>query len=277
MQTIVRYSRGFLKKLKEDHVSAYAAQAAFFVMLSFIPFVLLLLTLIQYTEVTKSDLYFVAQDLLPTTLDRFVIGIIDEMYERGAFALSLSAVTAVWSAGKAFFALMHGMNVIYGVEEPRGYVRLRLRAAGYTLIFLVAIVLCLVLLVFGNSLHEMALKHMPILAVVTGTVLGLKNMISLAVLTFFFVILYRFVPNHKAKLHSLVTGAVFASVGWFLFSTFFSIYIDISNGFSNMYGSLTTVILVMLWLYFCMYILLIGAEINVYFEEFRQAGEIEIP
>lgn len=266
MQKLVQCSREFLKKLKEDHVSAYAAQAAFFVMLSFIPF-LLLLTMIQYTDVTKSDLYIIAQDLLPATLDRFVIGIIDEVYARGALALSLSAFTAVWSAGKAFFALMRGMNVIYQVEEPRGYVQLRLRAAIYTLLFVVAIVLSLVLLVFGNSLHEMAVEHLPVLAVVTGTVLGLKNIISLGVLAFFFVILYRFVPNHKVPLDSLVTGAVFAAVGWFLFSTFFSIYIDVSKGFADMYGSLTTVILMMLWLYFCMYILLIGAEINVWFED----------
>ena len=266
MQSIVRVSNEFLRRLKEDHVSAYAAQAAFFVMLSSIPFLLLLLTMVQYTGLTKSDLYFAAQDLLPATLDRFVIGIIDEMYERGAVALSLSALTAVWSSGKAFFALMRGMNVIYGVEESRGYLRLRLRAAGYTMLFLIAIVLCLVLLIFGNSLHEMALKHLPILSIVTGTIVGLKNMISLIWLTFFFVILYRFVPNHRVRLQSQIAGAGFASVGWFLFSTFFSIYIDASKGFANMYGSLTTVILVMLWLYFCMYILLIGAEVNVCLE-----------
>lgn len=40
-----------------------------------------------------------------------------------------------------------------------------------------------------------------------------------------------------------------------------------SSGFSNMYGSLTTIVLILLWLYFCMYIMLIGAEINAYFEE----------
>ena len=270
----IKYVRGFLKELQRDHVGAYAAQAAYFIMLSFIPFIMLLLALIRYTELTKSDLYAVAQAVLPNTLDRFVIGIIDEVYNRGAVAISLSAVTAAWSAGKAFFALMRGMNSIYDVEEQKGYFRLRLRAAVYTVLFVTAIVVTLVLLVFGNSIHLMVAEHIPLLAVVTGSIIGLKNVITLVALAGFFVLLYRFVPNRKASLWSQVPGAALASVGWFLFSTGFSIYIDLSDGFANMYGSLTTVILVMLWLYFCMYILLIGAEINAYFEDlFYQVRE----
>lgn len=267
LHTGISSVRGFLKELKNDHVSAYAAQAAYFTMLSFIPFTMLLLTLVQYTALTKSDLYSVAQTIFPDTLDGFVIGILDEVYNRGALAISLSAVTAVWSAGRAFFALMRGMNAIYDVEEQKGYLRSRLRAAFYTVLFLVAIVLALVLMVFGNSIHNLAVNHIPFLAVITGSVIGLKNVIALGAIAFFFVIIYRFVPNRKASLISQVPGAVFTSVSWGLFSSGFSFYIEISDGFSNMYGSLTTVILLMLWLYFCMYIMLIGAEINSYFED----------
>ncbi len=277
---LIKYIRGFLEEMKEHHVAAYAAQAAYFIMLSFIPFLLLLLTLIQYTSLTKADLYSAAQAILPDTLDRFVIGIIDEVYNKGALTISLSAVVATWSAGKAFLALMRGMNVIYHVEEHRNYVILRFRAAFYTLLFVVAIILSLVLLVFGNSIHQVIVAHVPILAVITGAIIGLKNIIALGVFACFFVLLFRFVPNRKATLLSQVPGALFASIGWYLFSTGFSIYIDVSQSFSNMYGSLTTIILVMLWLYFCMYIMLIGAEINSYFEdqfynlrEYRRVGK----
>ena len=277
---MIRYIRGFLGEMREHHVSAYAAQAAYFVMLSFIPFILLLLTLLQYTALTKSDLYVVAQAILPDTLDRFVIGIIDEVYNRGALTISVSAVVATWSAGKAFLSLMRGMNVIYHVEEHRNYVVLRLRAAVYTLLFVIAIILSLVLLVFGNSIHQIILAYVPILGVITGAIIGLKNIIALGVFASFFVVLFRFVPNRKATLLSQVPGALFAAIGWYVFSTGFSMYVDISHSFSNMYGSLTTIILVLLWLYFCMYIMLIGAENNSYFEdqfyylrEYRKVGK----
>ena len=251
LSAVIKYVREFLKEMKRDHVSAYAAQAAYFTMLSFIPFVLLLLTLLQYTALTKENLYAVAQTILPDSLDRFVIGIVDEVYNRGALAISL----------------IRGMNVIYDVEERRNYLMLRLRATLYTFLFVVAIILSLVLLVFGNSIHHMILRYIPILGVITGSIIGLKNIISLGVFTSFFVVIYRFVPNRKATLASQVPGALFTSLGWFAFSTCFSIYVDVSASFTNMYGSLTTIILVMLWLYACMYIMLIGAELNAYFED----------
>lgn len=60
-------------------------------------------------------------------------------------------------------------------------------------------------------------------------------------------------------------GAVFAAIGWMVVSWVFSVYVDIFEGFSSMYGSLTTIVLIMLWLYFCMYSILIGGVINVMF------------
>ena len=62
-----------------------------------------------------------------------------------------------------------------------------------------------------------------------------------------------------------------------MFSLGFSLYLDYFDGMSNMYGSLTTLILVMLWMYFCMYIVLIGAEINAYFEDkFRRLQQTAV-
>ena len=267
IQKIIKLVRGFLKAMNEDHVGAYAAQSAYFIMLSFIPFIILLLTLIQYTTLTRADIYGAAQVIFPDSMNGFVIDIINEVYSKTAVTVSLSAITAAWSAGKGFLALMRGMNSVYDVEELRNYIVLRFRSAIYTLIFVISIILSLVVLVFGNSIHQAAMVHMPFLAVITGMILRLKDVVSIAFLTLVFMLLYKFVPNRKAKLLSQAPGAVFSSVCWYLFSIGFSLYVNYTPGLSNMYGSLTTIIVVMLWLYFCMYIILIGAEINSYFEE----------
>ncbi|GFI07810.1 hypothetical protein IMSAGC007_00254 [Lachnospiraceae bacterium] len=267
IQKIIKLVRGFLKAMNEDHVGAYAAQSAYFIMLSFIPFIILLLTLIQYTTLTRADIYGAAQVIFPDSMNGFVIDIINEVYSKTAVTVSLSAITAAWSAGKGFLALMRGMNSVYDVEELRNYIVLRFRSAIYTLIFVISIILSLVVLVFGNSIHQAAMVHMPFLAVITGMILRLKDVVSIAFLTLVFMLLYKFVPNRKAKLLSQAPGAVFSSVCWYLFSIGFSLYVTYTPGLSNMYGSLTTIILAMLWLYFCMYIILLGAEINSYFEE----------
>ncbi len=263
----IKLIRGFLRAMNEDHVGAYAAQSAYFIMLSFIPFIILLLTLIQYTTLTRADIYGAAQVIFPDSMNGFVIDIINEVYSKTAVTVSLSAITAAWSAGKGFLALMRGMNSVYDVEEQRNYIILRFRSAIYTIVFVVSIILSLVVLVFGNSIHRAAVVHMPFLAVITGMILKLKDVVAIAFFTLVFMLLYKFVPNRKARLLSQAPGAVFSSVCWYLFSIGFSLYVTYTPGLSNMYGSLTTIILVMLWLYFCMYIILLGAEINSYFEE----------
>ncbi len=267
IKKIIKLVRGFLKAMNEDHVGAYAAQSAYFIMLSFIPFIILLLTLIQYTTLTRADIYGAAQVIFPNSMNGFVIDIINEVYSKTAVTISLSAITAAWSAGKGFLALMRGMNSVYDVEEQRNYIILRFRSAIYTIVFVISIILSLVVLVFGNSIHQAAVVHLPFLAVITGMILQLKDVVAIAFFTLVFMLLYKFVPNRKARLLSQAPGAVFSSVCWYLFSIGFSLYVTYTPGLNNMYGSLTTIILAMLWLYFCMYIILLGAEINSYFEE----------
>ena len=135
----------------------------------------------------------------------------------------------------------------------------RIRSALYTLIFILAVISSLILLVFGNSIQKLLTKYIPTLAKVTAYIIGMRTAVSLVVLALIFLMIYKF--------RSQIPGAVVSAVAWSLFSLGFSVYLDYYDGFSNMYGSLTTIILVLLWLYFCMYIVLIGAEINAYFEE----------
>ena len=273
LKKCVKLIMGLLNAMQEDCVAAYAAQTAYFIMLSFFPFIILLVTLIQYTSLTPENIYRVAQVLFPPSMDTFIQGLIDEVYSRTAVTISLSAIMTAWSAGKGFMGLIQGMNMIYNVEERRNYIILRLQSALYTVVFVVAIILSLVVLVFGNSLHKVAVEYAPILTYVTEIILRLKGIVAIGILAVLFMVLYRFVPNRKVRLFRQAPGALFSAVCWYVFSIVFSLYVEYSPGLINMYGSLTTIVLVMLWLYFCMYIILIGAEINSYFEDqFRRVS-----
>lgn len=262
----IRLGRDFLKKLKEDHINAYAAQTAYFMILSFIPFIMMLLTLIKYTPVTKADLLTTAVDILPSSIDPMVISIIDEVYNKSSAVISISAITAAWSAGKGVMSIIQALNTINDVEEERGYIMVRLRAAFYMVIFVVAVVLTLIIIVFGNKILLIIERQYPLVTRLTSLLSEVKNFAVLGVLTLLFWIMFKFIPRKKMKKSKQLPGAVMAAVAWTIFSFGFSLYIDVSSGFANMYGSLTTIILVMLWLYGCMYIMLVGAEINSYFQ-----------
>ena len=80
-----------------------------------------------------------------------------------------------------------------------------------------------------------------------------------------FIIMYRFLPSENFKTKQILPGAFFSSAAWFVLSFFFSMYFDNFSFFSTMYGGLTSILLTLFWLYFCMMMLFIGAEINHYF------------
>lgn len=264
---MVEMIRGFLKRLNKDHVGAYAAQSAYFILLSFIPFVLLLVTLVKYTPLTQEIVTTALIRMVPEEFSSFIRVIVNEVFGKSAAFVPVSAIIALWSAGKGVNALSKGLNCIYQVEETRGYVINRLRSAVYTLIFVVAVAVTLLLLVFGNQIQMGIAERFPVIAKVTSVLVGMRTMITLVLLCLVFLMIYKFVPNRRATLKSQIPGAMVSSVAWSLFSLAFSIYIDLTPGTVNMYGSLTTLVLIMLWLYFCMWILLIGAEINSYFED----------
>lgn len=259
--------RKFLKRFNEDHVGAFAAQSAYFILLSFIPFVLLLVTMVRYTPLTQEIVTEALTRAVPAEFRSFVEGIVGEVFGKSAAFVPVSAVIALWSAGKGINALTNGLNCIYRVEETRSYLINRLRSMVYTFVFVVAVVGTLVLLVFGNQIQAGIADRVPAIAGLTSVIVGLRTFIALAMLCLIFLMIYRFVPNRKASLKSQLPGAMVSSVAWSLFSLIFSIYIDFVPGTANMYGSLTTLVLIMLWLYFCMWILLIGAEINAGFED----------
>ncbi len=140
--------RTFIGKCKEDDISAYAAQSAFFIVLSLIPFVMLFISLVQYTPVTEGMILESVNRLMPNYISPFLIGIIHEIYNDSIGIVSAAAVAAVWSAAKGIQYLTNGLNKVYDIEETRNWLFLRFRAILYTVMLVVAIVASLTLLVF---------------------------------------------------------------------------------------------------------------------------------
>ena len=233
-------------QVSQKHVGAYAAQSAYFFVLSMIPIILLLLAIIQYTPVTKADVMTAVVNLFPeTNMQDFMVGIVNEVYNQSKTVIPITAIVALWSAGKGVLAVSTGLNCAYELRETRNYVFLRIRASIYTILFIAAIVMALVLSVFGNNIS-----------------IFIYHKISFVVMTGISLLVYHFLPNRKLPFRDLIQGSIFCSLGWLLISFVFSMYLTIFKGFSGLYGSMTAIILVMLWLYFCMYVMLLGGLIN---------------
>ncbi len=253
---------------REDEVTVYAAQASFFIVLSAVPFIMLLLILIQFIPaISKSDLMNLLIRLLPDMLDSLIIGVIDDLSVKyPGTTLSIAALTALWSASKGMLGIERGLNRIYGNYQHRNFILSRLICAGYTLVFMAVCAVSLVLLVLGRSIQQFILHYLPILGNTIGLIIDLRSLFAIVLFFISFVGLYTILPRTKHSPDSQIPGALFATFGWMLFSYVFSIYFTYFSSFSYMYGSLTAIMLMMLWLYFCICILFIGAEINAFLE-----------
>lgn len=265
---IYKVIKDFLNKLYEHKIGAFASQAAFFIMLSVFPFISLLLSLVKYTPITKDFLFTNINNFIPEIVHPLTNTIIDELYAyTNSTTLSLTVILGLWSAGKGVLAIIYGLDSVYEVEEKRNYFIIRAISALYTLLFLVAIIICLGLMVFGNTIYEMFKEPAPIIYDLLGIFINRKEILTFLVLTLFFLLVYKVIPQKNYSMVTLLPGACFSSIGWVSFSFFFSLYIKYSDNYTYTYGSLATVIISMMWLYICMYILFIGAEVNIYFKE----------
>ena len=248
----------------KDEITVYAAQASFFIVTAFFPFIMLLLTLIQFLpNVGKSDLLAVMVRIMPKMLHSLVVSIVDDLYIKSpGTILSATALTALWSAAKGMLGIERGLNRIYGDFKRRNYLLQRLLCSFYTLIFMLVCVMSLVLLIFGKNIEHLLFRFLPILAPAARFVISLRFLFALTVFLLTFIGLYAIVPSRKQKPRQQLPGAAFTAVGWLVFSYAFSIYFTHFSNFSYMYGSLTAIVLLMLWLYICICILFIGAELN---------------
>lgn len=255
-------------KYSRDEMTVYAAQASFFTILAAFPFMMLLLALIQLIpSITKANLLQLMITIIPSTLEMnsLIVSVIDDLYTNSPIAvLSATAVAAIWSASKGMLSIERGLNRVFGQEKKRNYIVTRIICAGYTIIFMIICLLTLVLLVLGGTIQSFMNHHFPLLAEITQYVLTFRTMLVF-MLTICFAVLYTYVPEKKQHFFSQLPGAAFCTLGWIASSFAFSIYFNNFGNYSVMYGSLTAIVLLMLWIYACVCILFYGAEINYYY------------
>ncbi len=273
MNRVIASVRQIMDKITRDEVTVYAAQASFFIVIAFFPFIMLMLTLVQLLPaIEKSDLTEMMTAVMPDMLDSLVVSIIDDLYTRSpATIISLSSIGALWSASRGMMAIERGLNRIYECPQSRNYILIRGISACYTVLFTAACVLSLLLLVLGKSINGFIQKWIPQLSGFTGWIVSVRTILALILLVAVFSGIYTWLPVRKNRLLGQVPGALFSTLGWIVFSALFSIYFDNFGNYSYMYGSLTAVVVLMLWLYFCICILFLGAELN-YFLGQRSAG-----
>lgn len=263
LKPVIHYIRWTSKALENTRISAYAGQSAFFLMLSFFPFLLFCFSLIRLTPFTKLDLENFIFSFIPQDFQALLHVFVTDIYANSSSRiLSATVITAVYLSSKAFYMLVQGINSMFQVKETRNFLMLRFYSIIYSIFFAVIIIATLTVFVFGNKILHYLERFFPVITSTLFEILEFKMLIGFLFLFLIFLLLYRFLPNCSYRLKELVPGAAFTTAGWLLFSYFYSIYINNFSNYASFYGAMTAIALLMIWIYTCMYILLLGGILN---------------
>ena len=266
--------RRAVKEFKEDRGSMAAAGMAFYWFLAIFPAIIAgvgVLGLADLTESTVDDITNAITTALPGHASTVLTEALDNAVNRPAgsslVATIIGFAVALWSASAGMVALQSGCNVAYDVPEDRKF--LPKRGVAFLLVVVVGLLagVATTAIVFGQPLGDALRDNLPFgdAFVVLWTLL--RWAVGLVALIVLFACIYSIAPYRETPRWTWVTpGGILATAAWLLVSLLFSFYVNHVSSYQETYGSLTGVVVLLLWLYLSAMAVVLGAELNAELE-----------
>jgi len=267
MNTLFRKIYNFGKRVYQLYTDAkvpfLAAQTSFYVILAFFPFIAFILTLIQETHLDDTLFMQALSSFLPSSTYVLTLQVLESARANKSLFISIGGVAAsLWPFTKAVQSLIFSINTIYGTNEGN-----LLKRLGFSLLltaaFIILNILSIILLLFGHYIGKVIFEYLGSPDTFIRIWDYLRYEFSVLILLFIFIILYKTIPRKKLKLGDVFPGAALATILWLILSSAFSFFMNRFFRFASIYGGIAGIILLIMWLYWAMHIILIGAVINV--------------
>ncbi len=263
MKKILWYVTDFFASMRKHHIEMYSAASAYYIFICIIPFLTILIYLIPYTFIDKDMVINIVESLFPSNTYTFSFNLIDEVYTRVSALLPISIVIMFWTASKTVVSIRNGLNDINEIIEKKNFLIVRLIATLYTVIAMLLILFICFLSLFGTRVHELLARYDLKVLNFLNVLIDYKVLITLIGFFIVFLILYAFLPAKNNKLKNVIPGSIFSSIACFLFLKIFDFLINNYLTFS-MYGSLATIVILLVYLNFIFYFFFLGAYLNKY-------------
>lgn len=259
----------FLNGLKKGAISTRASSIAFNFFLAFFPALIFLFTLIPYIPVNdfQKKIFEIIIDILPPMTNDSVLFLINDVLSNPrAELLSIGFLLTIFFSTNGAYSLLEAFDASYHVNNEIGFFKKRLIALEITIIITLLVILSILFIILGEKLISFLISE------------NLVNISSIKMFMFskwliMFVSLYSgitiifFLANKKVKFRFINIGSVFSSLFIIITSILFSIYINNFDTYNKLYGSIGTLMIILLWMYFNSFILILGFELNTTFSK----------
>lgn len=271
----------FAHEIQQRTLLNKASSLAFNFMLAFFPATIFLFTLIPYIPITnfQGQLLSVLATVLPyNAYMTFQATIEDIVKHQNGSLLSIGFFSALYFATNGITNLMQAFNRSSLVVEKRTWLKRRQIAIGLTIIISFALLMAITIMTGGEALISFLKSHIGKKSHIWIYLLIFSRwIIIVAIFLFSISMLYRYGPANKQKWKFLSTGSIMATILAVLTSLGFTFYINHFASYNKLYGSIGTLIILMLWLYLNCLILLIGFELNASIEYSKRNIKIVKP
>jgi len=260
-----------LKKFNDDNGFFLSSGIAFNILMNLIPFIMLLLALVGTYLYNDQDVlhhiraYF--RDVAPALDPKIMENLADVMQNRQIVGI-LGFVGLLWISTWVFSSLRIALNIVFRVEKSLGM----LRGIGIDLLMiLLAGSLLLVSMILSSAITFLQGYQGRILVAIGPSIQWILKYLLPFFLTYcMFVLIYKIMPNKKVHFTSALQAAFFASLLWELAKHLFGWYVVHLAAYSIFYGSFSTLVILVLWVYYSSTILVLGGEFAYFLEENRQ-------
>lgn len=250
-------------RFKDDDVPALGAQLTYYLILSFFPFLIFLVSLLGFIELSGDSVVAELIRLLPSDASKMIKDILAEVLDNGSGTLlSIGMIATIWSASNGINAILKGLNKAYDIEEHRPFWKVRGIALVTTIFLVVVIALVMLLLILGKTLGQYVFEWLDAPISFQWMWSVLTYAIPIAAMIGAFTLLYWIVPSRKLALREVLPGSIFATFGWMITSLLFQLYMNSFGNYSKTYGSLGGMIILLIWLYISAIMIILGGEIN---------------
>lgn len=261
------FLKNMFAKIADNDTSERAASVAYSLLLAVFPTIIFFFTLIPYIPIPHLQdqiMDFFRRALPGDTFRSVDATILDIINRPRSGVLSLGFLLALFSATSGLVALMQAFNSAHESAERRGYFNVRLVAVGLTFTLAFALILAVVVLIIGGVVSDF-LTHFGILNnVVFITLLAIgRYVLVFAVFVGAVSVIYRYGPDVNMKWAFITPGAVTASVLIVLTTLGFSYYVSNFGSYNKLYGSIGTLIALMIWINLISLLLIMGFDMNI--------------
>ena len=266
----------FWKGLVEGAITTRASSLAFNFFLAFFPSIIVFLTLIPYIPVTglQETLMELLNVVLPPSTNEITFQALDDIINntRGGL-LSIGFLLALYFSTNGINSLIEAFNASYHIRENRPIIQQRILSLGLTLLLSFMLIIAMGLIIFGKFAVSYLTEYKLITQYAGGLILYGKWFTILLVLWLGISVLFHLGPSIKSKWKLFTPGSILATLGIIITSIGFNYYINHFSQYNKIYGSIGTLMIILIWMYFNSIILLTGFELNASISNAKGKGE----